>query len=61
MTDKAVTLKSGQDESVLTAREKEFKTGSSGFFVFGKAMVDGKRCQFSGYAVIIGSKPEKKK
>jgi hypothetical protein len=44
----------------LTARPKTFSTGSRGFYVWGKATIDGKRYQFSGNLVEIGSKNEKK-
>lgn len=34
-----------------------FKTGSVGYTVSGKVMIDGKKHQFSGNLVEIGSKP----
>jgi hypothetical protein len=42
--------------SVLTASPKEFKTGSRGFYVNGKAEIDGKRYQVQIQLVEIGSK-----
>lgn len=42
----------------INLKEKEFSTGSRGFTVFGKALINGKRYQFSGNLVEIGSKPD---
>ena len=46
----------GEIVSVLTASPKEFKTGSRGFYVNGKAEIDGKRYQVQIQLVEIGSK-----
>jgi hypothetical protein len=59
--DRIFVLKSGDTESSVTARPKTFSTGSVGFMVFGKIIIDGKRYQFTGNAVEIGSKPKDKK
>ena len=48
-------------QSVVTAKPKDFKTGSRGYFVFGKVMVGDKRYQMSGNLVEIGSKPKANK
>ena len=54
----------GEIVSVLTASPKEFKTGSRGFYVNGKADIEGKRYQVQIQLVEIGSKvkaePDKK-
>jgi hypothetical protein len=44
----------------ITARPKEFSTGSTGYFVFGKVTMDGKRYQLSGNLVEINSAKNKK-
>jgi hypothetical protein len=46
----------GEIVSVLTAAPKEFKTGSRGFYVNGKADIEGKRYQVQIQLVEIGSK-----
>jgi hypothetical protein len=46
--DKLITI-----SEPLTARPKKYSTGSKGL------TIDGQRCQFSGNAVIIGSKNKK--
>jgi hypothetical protein len=61
MADKTLVIKSGEEESVVTIRPKTFKTGSKGYFAFGKVTIDGKRYQLSGFVVEIGSRPEGKK
>ncbi len=58
--DRILVLKSGDTESAVTARPKTFSTGSVGFMVFGKLVIDGKKYQFTGNAVEIGSKPKEK-
>lgn len=40
---------------------KQFSTGSRGWNVNGKVMIDGQKCQFSGNVIIIGSKTEQAK
>ena len=58
--DRILVFKSGDMESAVTARPKTFSTGSVGFMVFGKIVIDGKKYQFTGNAVEIGSKPKEK-
>jgi hypothetical protein len=41
-----------------TADEREFKSGSRGYFVGGKCVIDGKRYQVSMNITEIGSKPK---
>jgi hypothetical protein len=43
----------------LAMNQKEFKTGSSGYFAQGKFEVNGKRYQVQVQAVEIGSKEKK--
>ena len=50
-----------QDENIvglLAAEEKEFKTGSKGFFGMGKIKIGEKRYQVQVQLVEIGSKPK---
>ena len=51
----------GNQVAVLSLPEKEFKTGSKGYFATGKASVGEKRYQLQVQLVEIGSKnkPEK--
>jgi hypothetical protein len=44
------------DGQKLLAQPKEFSTGSYGYFLSGKVVLDGKRCQVGMNVVIIGSK-----
>lgn len=46
----------GQVLGVLTLTEKEFKTGSRGFYTQGKVELNGKRYQTQVQLVEIGSK-----
>ena len=46
------------DGQSLTATFKQFSTGSLGWNISGKVIVDGAKCQVSGNIVIIGSKPK---
>ncbi len=46
----------GVSLGVLVLQEKEFKSGSTGFFGTAKAEIDGKRYQCQVQAVEIGSK-----
>ena len=39
---------------------REFSTGSIGYNVNGKVVIDGHKCQVTGNIVIVGSKPESK-
>lgn len=38
---------------------RQFSSGSIGYNFSGKLVIDGKKCQLSGNAVVIGTKPEK--
>jgi hypothetical protein len=53
-----VTLKDGNGRVVgtMVASEKQFKTGSRGFYANGKVEFDGKRYQTQIQLVEIGSK-----
>jgi hypothetical protein len=53
-----VTLKDGAGRvvGVMVASEKQFKTGSRGFYANGKVEFDGKRYQTQVQLVEIGSK-----
>ncbi len=46
----------GQTLGVFSVPEKEFKTGSRGFYANGKTEIDGKRYQVQIQLVEIGSK-----
>lgn len=48
----------GEIVSVLTANQKEFKTGSKGFYANSKVEIEGKRYQVQIQLVEIGSKPK---
>ncbi len=43
-------------ESQMAVTAKEFKTGSKGFYAYGKTVIDGKMYQVSCTIVEIGSK-----
>jgi len=45
------------DKLQLKMEPKKFKSGSVGWFLGGKEMIDGVRVQLSFSAVIVGSKP----
>ncbi len=49
-------LDSGEPITVLSVPQKEFKTGSRGFFGSTKAEINGKRYQIQIQIVEIGSK-----
>jgi len=49
-------LDSGESVTVLSVPQKEFKTGSRGFFGSTKAEINGKRYQIQIQIVEIGSK-----
>lgn len=51
-------FKDGKKETALALNEKEFSTGSKGYFASGKVELDGKRCQVTVNCVVIGSKPK---
>lgn len=53
--DKALRLL--LDKLELEMKPKKFKSGSVGWFLGGKEMIDGVRVQLSFSAVIVGSKP----
>jgi hypothetical protein len=46
----------GETLAIFTAAQKEFKTGSRGYYANGKAEIDGKRYQVQIQLVEIGSK-----
>ncbi len=48
----------GKAVGILVPEEKEFRTGSKGYFAQGKVAVGGKRYQVSCNLVEIGSKPK---
>ena len=48
------------DGQSLTASFKDFSTGSKGWNINGKVVIDGLKCQVSGNIVILGSKPTTK-
>lgn len=61
MSDKILIFKdSNGNEFALKAKEKEFNTGSKGYYVTGKFEMDGKRYQMGGNLVEINSKPKEK-
>lgn len=45
------------DEEELIMKARKFKSGSVGWFLGGKHMIAGRKCQLSFSAVVIGSKP----
>lgn len=47
----------GETMAVLTLPEKQFKTGSRGYYANGKIEIEGKRYQVQVQLVEIGSKP----
>ena len=49
-------LDNGESVAVLSVPQKEFKTGSRGFFGSSKAEINGKRYQVQIQIVEIGSK-----
>lgn len=48
------------DGSPIKATEKIFATGSKGWHMNGKAIINGRAVQISGNATVIGSKPDSK-
>lgn len=54
--DTAKAVEVTMDGQKLLAQPKEFSTGSYGYFLSGKVVIDGKRCQVGMNMVIIGSK-----
>lgn len=59
MVDKIMLVDVEGEKGVVTLRPKEFSTGSKGFMLFGKTIIDGKRYQVVGNVVEIGSGPKK--
>jgi len=59
--ERIMIFKSDGVESAITIRPKNFSTGSVGFMGFGKVAIDGKKYQFTGNFVEIGSKPKEEK
>lgn len=57
--DNEVTSLDGEP-ATFDLKEKEFKTGSTGFHAFGKVLVDGEKYQANILLVKVGSKTEKK-
>lgn len=58
--DREMTIESDKGERRhVTIRPKTFRTGSKGYYVWGKVVIDGKRYQVSGNLVEIGSKSKK--
>ena len=47
-------------DQTLSGIFREFKTENKGWYLGGKILVDGVRCQVSCNIIIIGSKPAKK-
>lgn len=56
----AVILVDGVHSGTLDLKEKEFSTGSRGFYAYGKITIGGKQYQVGGNFVEIGSKPGSK-
>lgn len=56
--DKIMVIDVDGQKGTLTLRTRDFKTGSKGFMVFGKIIIDGKRYQVMGNVVEIGSRPK---
>jgi hypothetical protein len=54
--DKQIIVTIDGVSSTVSAREKKFKTGSIGYYVFGKVSVNGKKHQLCGNLIEIGSK-----
>ena len=54
-----MAVKNGDGKKVaeLVLTEKEFKTGSRGYFGTVKGLVNGERVQIQAQVVVIGSKP----
>lgn len=56
--DIAVAAQAGNLNVTQRGRDKPFSTGSIGYTVSGKVMINGKKHQFTGNLVEVGSKPE---
>lgn len=57
LADKVLIFKdSNGKEFAVNAKKKDFKTGSTGYYISGKIEMNGKRYQVSGNVVLIGSK-----
>ena len=57
MTDRIATITIDGIATSILAKEKVFSTGSRGYTVTGKILIDGKRYQMGCNLVEIGSKP----
>jgi hypothetical protein len=51
-----IKSQAGENLAVLSVPQKDFKTGSKGFYANGKVEIDGKRYQVQIQLVEIGSK-----
>ena len=58
MSAKVVTIEIDGNRTAMLAKEKTFSTGSRGFSVSDKIVIDGKRYQVGLNIVEIGSKPK---
>jgi hypothetical protein len=58
MGDKIAFVECDGERYPITLRPKTFKTGSQGYYAWGKITVDGIPHQLSGNIVRIGSKPK---
>lgn len=54
----AVLTHDGKQIGGVFGRPREFKTGSLGYNFSGRLVIDGKPFQFSGNAVMVGSRAE---
>ena len=54
--DKNAIVKVDGMEYPVTMREKAYKTGSKGYYVWGKITINGKQYQVVGNFIEIGSK-----
>jgi len=56
--DKTINIVVDGSTSTVYARAKTFKTGSIGFYVFGKVFVNNEKYQLIGNLVKVHSKPK---
>jgi hypothetical protein len=59
--EKADAVKIMVADQTFMADYKTFSTGSRGWHVGGKVIINGLRCQLNCLATVIGSKPESSK
>ncbi len=52
----SITVKVGDNS--LVADLREFQSGSKGYFVSGKVVINGRKCQVSGSIVLVKSKDD---